>query len=124
MTGNVIVSKAVTPDGTVLHSRHRHDCVVYEDSEGVKYLLDGGNDYTRTSGNFSEYITITDDMEIKEIREHFDWGTYGKDGTEDLHYILLKDMETDHIKAVMGLGYISDDTRTLFVRELAFRGEL
>ena len=46
----LIRSMMQTPDGTILESKHRHDCVFHTDStNGYTYMLDGGTDYQRVS---------------------------------------------------------------------------
>ena len=48
----LIANRIQTPDGTILWSRFTHDCVFYEDANGERYMLDGGNDlYRRVSDN-------------------------------------------------------------------------
>ena len=38
-----------TPDGTILWSRYTHDSVNYIDENGIRYMVDGGNDYCHLS---------------------------------------------------------------------------
>ncbi len=100
---DLLVSKCITPDGTVLQSRHVHDYVTHLDANGEEYMLDGGIDYIRCSVNkdpASDCSCYTSDS-IEKIREHFSWGSYGVDGDEPLHYILLKDMDSKHIEAIL-----------------------
>lgn len=97
-----------TPDGTILESVNRHNFVSHTDTvNGKHYGVDGGTEYLRRIGDMdgAEDLTIVDDgsMDISEVREHFKWGTYGKNGTDPLSYVLLKDMEEEHIRAVMGI---------------------
>lgn len=98
-----IASFLITPDGTKLQSFHRHDYKTHTDKNGEEYMIDGGLDYVRTSMNKhpAVYHTITMDDPHHLRREHFHWGSYGKQGNEPLRWIALKDMETDHIKAVL-----------------------
>jgi hypothetical protein len=93
-----------TPDGTVLESMHRHDYNVYVDKNGKEYMVDGGLEYTRRNVHadapyeeLSVYLTDGHD----KVREAIKWGTYGKDGNQPLTYILLKDMNTEHIRACL-----------------------
>ena len=93
-----------TPDGTVLESTHRHDYKTYLDKNGKEYMVDGGLEYVRRNvhddapyEDLSVYITDGHDS----VREVVKWGTYGINGDQPLTYILLKDMNTEHIRACL-----------------------
>ena len=91
-----------TPDGTILESTHRHDYVTHTDENGKRYMVDGGNDYSRRSAHGDERDLCLYDDEPHEVQsEILDWGSYGKNGDEPLHRIQIKDMETEHIEAVL-----------------------
>jgi len=123
----VLVSGMITPDGTVLYSRHRHDYKEHTDANGEWYMIDGGVDYVKSSvNNFrAQYISLTTESSHMEIREHFGWGTYGKDGKEPLHEVILKNMETVHIEAVLRTQTrLGPHITKLFVDELVFRSVL
>lgn len=110
-----------TPDGTVIESKHRHDFVSHKDANGNIYAVDGGRDYARRVGNSDyEELSVDDTSPHKEIREAFTWGTYGKDGTDKLEYVKLKDMSQGHILAIKSdkFFHILD---TLFDNELQWR---
>ena len=34
-------------------------------------------------------------------REYFEWGTYGKNGNEPLRYIILKDIDDEHLDNII-----------------------
>jgi len=124
MDKQVLVSGMMCPDGTVLYSRHRHDYKTHDDANGEWYMIDGGVDYVKSSVNNvrAQYISLTTESPHVEIREHFGWGTYGKDGKEPLHEILLKDMETGHLEAVMRTQtHLAPVLVKLFESELNFR---
>ena len=93
-----------TPDGTVLESKHRHDYVVYVDKNGKEYMVDGGLEYIRRNVHddapYEELSVYTTDGHDR-VREVVKWGTYGRDGNQPLTYILLKDMNTEHIHACL-----------------------
>ena len=123
----LLVSGLKTPDGTVLYSRHRHDYKTHDDSNGEWYMIDGGLSYHRGSVNVvrGEYISLTTESPHVEIREHFGWGTYGKDGKEPLHEMILKDMETGHIEAVLRTqARLGPHITKVFEDELEFRSVL
>lgn len=110
-------------DGTILESRHRHDYQCY-----AGLCVDGGLDYLRRAGKATmpvEDISLDTDSPWEDIREGFQWGSYGKDGKEPLHYIKLKDMEVGHIKAILKTQYqVPEYIREVFYKELEHRGEL
>jgi len=124
----VLVSGMICPDGTVLYSRHRHDYKEHIDTiTGEWMMIDGGVDYLKSSVNEirAEYISLTTESDHIEIRQHFGWGSYGKDGTEPLHEILLKNMEDSHIEAVLRTqSHIAAHIVKLFEDELNFRSML
>ena len=94
----------ITPDGTLLQSRHRHDFVQYTDANGLVYMVDGGLDYIRRSINDSAPHVdkcVYDDVPHEEQREAATWGTYGKNGDESRSYVTVANMSTEHIKAVI-----------------------
>lgn len=37
----------------------------------------------------------------KRVRDWMRWGTYGKDGTQPLKYVILKNMSDEHIEAIL-----------------------
>ena len=117
----ILVSMMICPDGHILRSRHRHDFQEYKDIDGNYFFLDGGQAYTRHSGN-GKLLTITTDDSHSIIREHFDWGSRGQAGDKPLHYIVLKDMEDSHINAILETQlHISIDVRKVFENEQQFR---
>jgi len=123
----LLVSRIITPDGTVLESKHRHDYVEHLDKNGETYMLDGGIDYIRTNINKEEakpaHIFTDDSHEI--IREGFTWGTRGKTGKDTLRYVVLKDLTTEHIQAILDTQMnISEDFRKVFLDELVYRKNL
>jgi hypothetical protein len=114
-----------TPDGTILCSRHVHDYATYLDKNGYTYMVDGGRDYLRRNivdeAPAEELSVYTDDPH-EVIRERFDWGTRGKDGKSPLTFKLLKDLDNDHIMAILDTQkQIADWTRKLFIDELSHR---
>ena len=63
-----------TPDGTILHSKHRYDYVTHIDTtNGVEYMVDGGNDYLRCAGTPYTDLTVTTRDNHELIREVFMW---------------------------------------------------
>ena len=78
----ILKNSIKTPDGTILVSRHRHDYVSHNDTNGETYFIDGGNSYFRGSLNKvpAEDLSITTEDDFDLIREGFEWGSYGKNG--------------------------------------------
>ena len=94
-------SSIITPDGTQLVSRHRHDYKEYIDTiTGDTYVLDGGTEYIRMSINevpsTPGFVYVDDPHELK--RQCKVWGTYGKNGNEPFRYISVAEMEDAHLK--------------------------
>jgi len=122
----VIISRIKCIDGTILTSKDRHDFVCHEILD-KKICLDGGIDYFRIVGDFElldeDYdVSITTETPIEEIREVYEWGTYGKDGSENYHRVKLKNLSDEHIKAILDTQRLRDCVRKyVFEAELAFR---
>jgi len=118
----------VTPDGTWLQSRHRHDYVEYTDANGMVYMVDGGLDYARRSINDSAPHTdkcVYDDSPHEEQREAATWGTYGKNGDEPRSCITIANMDKAHIEAVLeSEPQARDSFRNLMMAELEYRKSL
>ena len=124
----LICNKIRTPDGTILESVHRHDFKSHVDSiSGETYFVDGGIDYQRISVNSEKYpaedLSVYSDADFQTIRNNLKWGTYGKNGDEALHYLLLKDMTTDHIEAIIKM-YPKHRYVPFFESEIQFRKNL
>lgn len=114
-----------TPDGTVLESYFRHDYKTYTDANGKQYMVDGGLDYARrTAWEDQVDMCVWSDDDHVVVREALRWGTRGKNGDQPLKWVLLCDMDTDHIQACLDTqhqmrGYI----RRAMQNELAYRKE-
>lgn len=122
----IIASMLKTPDGTVLRSYYRHDYVTHTDKNGKEYMLDGGNEYVRCSANGDEeVITITTDDPFEVQREYFCWGTRGKDGRQPLVWKPLKDLDTEHIEAILDTQTQINGTyvQDLMEQELQYRNK-
>ena len=107
-------------------SINRHDYKVYKDKNGETYMTDGGCDYLRrTIGQKEPYedISVYADDPHEKIREVFMWGTYGEEGDKPLEYLLLKELTTEHIKAIIrNCGHVPQWRKDIFSNELAYRG--
>lgn len=113
----------ITPDNTVLISRHRHDFVQYTDKNGVYYMIDGGVDYTRWSGDGQEkFITITTEDKFEIIRDNFArYNRYSKE------YVKLKDISDSWLQNLIDYYIVQGATSSpifrLFIEEKLLRAE-
>lgn len=100
----ILYSALVTPDGTKLVSRSRHDYVSHVDANKKTYFLDGGKSYVRCGTSTDQtLITITTDDPWETARNYIEWGTYGPNGDQPHRYVTLAEMDTDHITKVLEL---------------------
>lgn len=127
MTGEpkILANIIRTPDGTILQSFHRHDFKTHEDTVTKQiYGVDGGTAYLKRIGGICEDLSVYSDDPHELIREWFSWGSYGKTGKEELRFIKLKDMEDDHVQAVMDLPYVLPHIRKVMKDELDYRKQV
>lgn len=101
MEKNIILNRIKTPDGTILISHHRHDYVTYTDKNGQHYSVDGGTDYLKRGYDKPDYeeLSLYDDEPFEVIREHYERGGRGIDGTEPLKWTPLAQMNTEWVEA-------------------------
>ena len=121
---NLLVNAIITPDGTRLESRHRHDYKTHIDVNGDEYMIDGGLDYVRRSVNKEPAIDafVHDDDPHEIIRESFKWGTYGKKGDQPLVLIPLKLLDKEHIEAILETQtHLKSPIVKVFEDELEYR---
>lgn len=121
----LLLNRIRTPDGKILESRDRHDYRTYLDANGLKYMVDGGNDYLRRNVHKEapyEEISLYTDTPHEELRRELTWGTYGesKDYSE-IDYVKIKNLSTRHINNILDDGYGSKDWRKMLNDELAWR---
>lgn len=118
------------PDGTILVSRHQHDCHQHRQDDGRLYMVDGGLSYRRiqsSDGKHTDLAVYTDDNHCK-IREYFEWGSnFDKEGNRlpNTIYRKLKDITGDHLIALIDwtkAGY-PDKIHNVFKDELEWRLE-
>lgn len=119
------LNRIQTPDGTILTSYHVYDYVTHEDKNGEQYMVDGGLYYLKRNVNEEEYkeLSVEATAPFETIRESFHWGSYGKEGKGPRRWLLLKDMETNHIKAILENNFGSGQVRDWFKQELKYREE-
>lgn len=124
----ILARAIITPDGTELQTYSGHDYKEHLDKNGERYMIDGGpSEYGRMSVNkiLPEVIIVTTESPFEEIREWFSWGTRGKTGKDPLKYVKLKNLEYEHIKAIIETqNHISDEINGVFKKEIAFRDSI
>ena len=120
----LIANRIQTPDGTILWSRFTHDCVFYEDANGERYMLDGGNDlYRRVSDNVEKAkdVSIYDDADWETQRQYRLRGTFDQDGHRV--WVPLAKLSNDHLNAI--LEYNKENDQLLgnlpILKEMAYR---
>jgi len=122
----LLCNRIRTPDGTILESMHRHDYVTYTDANGKEYMVDGGLDYLRRNIHEDapyEELSLYSDAYHQLIRQAFKWVTRGIDGKQPLTWLVLQDMATDHIEAILETQtQLRDHIRQVFINELNYRG--
>lgn len=122
---NLVLNRIKTPDGTILTSYHRYHFVAHIDANGLRYFVDGGNEYLRRCFHRScpyEELSIYDNDHFEIVRKSFHWGTYGKLGNQPLQWVPLRELETEHIEAILQTQKQRlENRRALFKKELAYR---
>lgn len=121
----LIANRWMTPDGTILWSKHQRDYQQYTDKNGKYYAIDGGNSYCRKIGAFEDLknLCIYSDGTFELEREWVLWGrNYDKDMNrlEETEWIPIKDLDTDHIYKILELN-IPDSYRRLMEEEIIHR---
>lgn len=113
----ILANRWKHPDGTILQSFDRHHFVEYKGCS-----VDGGlSGYTRVSGDLENCCVFTDSP-FDRIREGFHWGTRGKNGDQPLTYKPLKDLDTDHIEAIIATQFhVPCYILEVFKKELEYR---
>lgn len=119
----ILLNRIKTPDGTILTSYNRHNYVEYKDTITKEVLMvDGGTDYLRRNMGTYEELSVYDDGTHLTRRSAVHWGTRGKDGRQPLVYKPIKDLDSDHIEAILKTQHqISDFYKEIFKDELKYR---
>lgn len=119
----ILLNRIKTPDGTILTSYNRHNYVEYKDTITKEVLMvDGGTDYLRRNMGTYEELSVYDDGSHLTRRSAVHWGTRGKDGRQPLVYKPIKELDSDHIEAILKTQHqISDFYREIFKDELKYR---
>jgi len=121
----LVLNRIKTPDGTLLTSYHQHDYVTYVDDNGLEYMVDGGSFYARRNVHDDfpyEELSIYECAPFEIIRKVLSWGTRGQKVDKPLIWIVLEDMETDHIEKCLEIPNIDKMYKDFFEKELKYRG--
>lgn len=100
----------------------------FRTSEDEKYFIDASFDengdisYVRVGGN-KDYEKIEDSSIHEYIRENISWGNSFNEKGERIptKYVLLKDLKTEHIKAILDGGFGGKRIRHYLKNELKWR---
>lgn len=119
----ILLNRIKTPDGTILTSYNRHNYVEYKDTITKEVLMvDGGTDYLRRNMGTYEELSVYDDGSHLTRRSAVHWGTRGKDGRQPLVYKPIKELDSDHIEAILKTQHqISDFYKEILKDELKYR---
>ena len=122
----LVLNRIRTPDGTVLTSRHRHDYQSHKDTKSNEiYICDGGTSYIRRSINEVPYVELSlySDDPFEKLREGIEWGTFGKNGNEPLHYKSVSKMSSNHINSILSQYKLVEHLKEVFEKEISYRNE-
>ena len=122
----IVRNSMITPDGTEIISKHRHDFVCHTDKNGKQYCIDGGHEYLRKVGDTNDCkdTSVTTDNKHEIVREVFMWNSYGKTGKGPMITKALKDLDRNHINAILKTQtHIPQEYKDLFIAELVFRAD-
>ena len=119
----LLLNRIKTPDGTILTSYNRHDYLTHKDTITKEVLMvDGGTDYVRRNIGTYEELSVYDDGSHITRRSALHWGTRGKDNKQPLTYKPIKDLDSDHIEAILRTQtQISEFYKQVFKEELKYR---
>ncbi len=124
----MLIQNAIqTPDGTILVSRHRHDMQSHIDKDGSRYAVDGCSDYCKITGDKSKIrqLFISHEECMDDMVDWLVWGTRPNPKDGKVVYRFLKDLETEHLKAIaktqkptiwilMSIFYILNERKELY----------
>jgi len=120
-----ITNCIITPDGTRLECKHRHDHKLHLDANGEIYMNDGMQFYVRRSVNKQPAVdvSVASDQPFELQRAAFTWGTRGKDGLQKVQQVALRDLTTEHIQNILRTQHQIKSTyvKRLFLQELEYR---
>ena len=114
----LVANRWIAPDGEILQSKYRHDCVFHQCIlTQSQCMVDGGIEgYIRLSGPLRDDCVYSDDPHEKK-REAFMWGS--RSG-----WVTPAEMTAEHIQAVLDTqSHIPEYIREMFEDEIEYRNE-
>lgn len=118
----IVYNAIKCPDGTILESFDRHDYKTHLDTtNNTMYVVDGGTSYLRRNSITHKELSVTVGDGHELVRYYLTWGSRGKLGDQPLKWIALKDMPTNHIRAVLDNCNIAEWRRCVMEREIEWR---
>ena len=126
----LIANRWQTPDGTILWSRYTHDSVNYIDENGIRYMVDGGNDYCHLSDNKEQPLKnccIFNDEPWNIQREYILRGTFDKNNGDRI-WVPLSKLSDEHLQNIINdlLDYFSKQdnaVENVYTKEQDYRKE-
>lgn len=120
----IIANKAMCKScNDVVISRYRHHCVPCSCG---KLSVDGGLDYCKRMGDPDDYedLSVFSDAPFEVVRLHLARGSFGKKGTEPLHWVSLRDMSNDHLISVIEYCEVNQTLNhyEFYLKEKEYRG--
>ena len=122
----LIKNSIMTPDKTILTSRNVHDFRSHRDTiNNELYFTDGGINYIKRSVNKESYtdLSLYSDDPFEKLRKGLEWGSRGKNGDEELKYISISNMSSNHIKSILSNCTVADYMKEIFEKEISHRNE-
>lgn len=109
----IVINAIQTPDGTILRSKYGYDYKTHMDKNGSEYMVDGGTKYLRRGGpqDYKELSKYYTDLTHEEVINELEWGQNYDENMKRLkqtNWIKIKDMSTEHIKAILDGDYCSN----------------
>lgn len=105
----------------IITSRYTHD---FQFCKCKKTFVDGGLEYMRVGGEDYTDFSVWSNEDFAVVRNFAEWGTYGKNGDEELKWIKVSEMSEDHIKAVISSqDHMNEAIRNVMFLELKYRDE-
>jgi hypothetical protein len=123
MDRQIVRNSMITPDGTELISMHVHDYRQHEDKNGETYMVDGGTEYLRRSVNKipAQDTSVYVGESHEKVREGGYWGSRGVNGDQPVVFKPIKDLDDDHIQALLVYPSFQKWRKELLMDEIEFR---
>ncbi len=107
--------------GMINHNKYpieRIDLILNKLKE--KWLMTPNINFSELIKNNISLLSASDSDVLKHLgfepREYLLWGTYGKNATDPLKYVFIKDLESDHIKNILNIEFQGDNYESINIR--------